>query len=146
MKTKLVFLILIFASCSSPNVTTVSSVDSSELSSVIASGQQVYVTHCQECHTSTLSGDSNWKTGKDEDGHRLPPPLNGYGHSWHHSPEQIFNTVKHGLIYFDPNYEGKMNGNSKLTDQEIWSVIEYIYSIWPEEIQVEYATRHNLNR
>ena len=55
-----------------------------------------------------------------------------------HTPEQIFNTIRYGLVYFDPNYEGKMNANDKLTDEEIWAVIEYMYSIWPEDVQSKY--------
>jgi mono/diheme cytochrome c family protein len=42
------------------------------------------------------------------------------------------------LVYVDPNYEGKMNANDKLTDEEIWSVIEYMYSVWPEDVQSKY--------
>tara|TARA_E500000331_G_scaffold37247_1_gene31080 strand:- start:474 stop:965 length:492 start_codon:yes stop_codon:yes gene_type:complete len=109
-----------------------------ELEEVVSLGINVYEANCIKCHKAELSGAENWKTLRDEDGHRLAPPLNGYGHSWHHSPEQIFNTIRYGLVYFDPNYEGKMNANDKLTDEEIWAVIEYMYSIWPEDVQSKY--------
>ena len=109
-----------------------------ELEEVISLGIKVYEANCIKCHKAELKGADNWKTNRDEDGHRLAPPLNGYGHSWHHSPEQIFNTIRYGLVYFDPNYEGKMNANDKLSDEEIWSVIEYMYSIWPEDVQSKY--------
>ena len=109
-----------------------------ELEEVISLGIKVYEANCIKCHKAELKGADNWKTNRDEDGHRLAPPLNGYGHSWHHSSEQIFNTIRYGLVYFDPNYEGKMNANDKLTDEEIWAVIEYMYSIWPEDVQSKY--------
>ena len=109
-----------------------------ELEEVISVGIKVYEANCIKCHKADLKGAENWKTDRDDDGHRLAPPLNGYGHSWHHSPEQIFNTIRYGLVYVDPNYEGKMNANDKLTDEEIWSVIEYMYSVWPEDVQSKY--------
>ena len=109
-----------------------------ELKEIISLGVKVYDTNCLKCHKANLQGADNWKTDKDEDGHRLAPPLNGYGHTWHHSPEQIFNTIRYGLVFFDASYEGKMKANNKLTDDEIWSVIEYMHSVWPEDIQSEY--------
>ena len=30
------------------------------------------------------------------------------------------------------------DGDGKLSDEEIWSVIEYMYSIWPEDVQSKY--------
>ena len=32
------------------------------------------------------------------------------GHTWHHSPEYLFQVIKYGFPSFDPNYEGKMLG------------------------------------
>ena len=31
-----------------------------------------------------------------------------------------------------------MKKNNKLTDEEIWSVIEYMYSLWSEDVQSKY--------
>jgi mono/diheme cytochrome c family protein len=112
--------------------------ENKEAEEVISIGFKVYEANCIKCHKADLKGAENWKTDRDEDGDRLAPPLNGYGHSWHHSPEQIFNTIRFGLVYFDPNYKGKMNANDELTDEEIWSVIEYMYSVWPEDVQSKY--------
>jgi mono/diheme cytochrome c family protein len=124
--------------CSGSINPTITGTVDKELEEVIAVGINVYEANCAKCHKSELQGADNWKTDRDEDGHRLAPPLNGYGHSWHHSPEKIFNTIRYGLVYFGANYEGKMNANDKLTDEEIWSVIEYMYSVWPEDVQSEY--------
>jgi hypothetical protein len=68
--------------------------------------------------------------------------VNGTGHSWHHSPNQLFQMIKYGLDIIDPNYEGKMIGNENLTDEEILSILEYIKSVWPENLKKEYETIH----
>jgi|TARA_B100000959_G_C14413019_1_gene391264 hypothetical protein len=50
--------------------------------------------------------------------------------------------IKYGLDIIDPNYEGKMIGNENLTDEEILSILEYIKSVWPENLKKEYETIH----
>ena len=129
-----ILLFLFFISCTNEPVT-ISGIESKSLEEYILNGEKIYTANCIECHKSNLEGADNWKSGKDVDGHRLPPPINGTGHAWHHSPEQLFNTIKYGLVYFDLKYEGKMNGFEKLSDDEIWMVIEFIYSKWPEDIK-----------
>ena len=104
----------------------------------IFKGMLLFASNCSSCHMNDLSGNSKWKSSFDEDELRLPPPLNGTGHTWHHNPEQLFNIIRYGYKKFDPNYEGKMLGNENLTDDEIWSILEYIKSIWPENIRIKY--------
>ena len=100
--------------------------------------KDLYSNNCSSCHMSNLAGNSKWKSSLDVDGQRLPPPLNGTGHTWHHSPKQLFSTIRYGYKKIDPNYQGKMPGNENLTDDEIWSILEYIKSKWPEKIRVKY--------
>ena len=85
-----------------------------------------------------LAGNPDWKSGVDEDGQRLPPPLNGTGHTWHHSPEQLFQITRYGYKKFDPNYKGKMLGNEDLSEDDVWSILEYIKSMRPENIRTKY--------
>ena len=101
-------------------------------------GMELYNKNCSSCHMSNLAGNPDWKTGVDEDGQRLPPPLNGTGHTWHHSPEQLFQITRYGYKKFDPNYKGKMLGNEDLSEDDVWSILGYIKSIWPEEIRTKY--------
>ena len=77
---------------------------------------------------------------KDKDGHNLSPPLNGTGHTWHHSQEQLFNIIRYGFKIYNENYDGKMQGNDKLNDDDIWSILAYMKSVWPESIQKKYDT------
>ena len=111
-----------------------------KLISQINLGKSLYVTHCASCHGDNLQGQPNWNTKKDKDGHNLSPPLNGTGHTWHHSQEQLFNIIRYGFKIYNENYDGKMQGNEKLNDDDIWSILAYMKSVWPESIQKKYNT------
>jgi len=104
----------------------------------IENSELLYKKNCSSCHMQNLSGHPKWKTELDADGHRQAPPLNGTGHAWHHAPEQLFQIIRYGYKKMDSNYNGKMLGNQKLTDYEIWSILNYIKSIWPENIKTKY--------
>ena len=104
----------------------------------IFKGMELYTSNCASCHMGNLAGNPDWKSGMDDDGQRLPPPLNGMGHTWHHSPEQLFQVIRYGYKKFDPNYKGKMLGNDDLSEDDVWSLLEYIKSVWPKEIRDKY--------
>ena len=100
----------------------------------IVRGELLYNQYCASCHMPNLSGAKNWK-GKDKDGHNLSPPLNGSGHTWHHSDELLHNIIKYGLVNLVKNYKGKMVGfGDKMNDRQIDSVLSYIKSHWEDEI------------
>ena len=40
--------------------------------------------------------------------HKKAPPLNGTGHTWHHSPDQLFQIIQYGYKKFDPNFHQAM--------------------------------------
>ena len=102
--------------------------------SKIELGKQLYNNNCVSCHSASLQGAANWKS-LDEDGHRKAPPLNGTGHTWHHSDEQLHQIIKYGLAKFVKNYQGKMMGfGDILSDTKITSVLAYIKSTWPKDI------------
>ena len=107
----------------------------------IEQGKELYVENCSTCHMENLSGHPKWKSELDEEGQRQAPPLNGTGHTWHHSPEQLFQIIRYGYKKFDPNYKGKMLGNEDLSEDDVWSILEYIKSMWPENIRTKYDSR-----
>ena len=78
----------------------------------IKNGKILYNQYCASCHQPNLAGAANWQ-GLDEDGHRKAPPLNGTGHTWHHSPELLSQIIKYGLKSLDPEYDGKVIGQMK---------------------------------
>lgn len=112
------------------------------LLSRIDDGRSIYKEKCSSCHGNELAGNKFWRTKKDIDGNNLPPPLNGTGHTWHHSPEQLFKIIKYGIKHFDPNYEGNMRGFEELSDDEIYSILDYIISTWPDEIREQYREKY----
>ena len=109
----------------------------------IEMGKQLYNNNCASCHGANLQGADNWKS-LDEDGHRKAPPLNGTGHAWHHSDEQLYQIIKYGLAKFVKNYQGKMMGfGDVLSDTEITSVLAYMKSTWPKDILEK---NHHMNK
>jgi mono/diheme cytochrome c family protein len=95
-------------------------------------GHQVYDDRCAACHGAKLEGQPNWM--KRLPNGRLPaPPHDASGHTWHHSDEQLFSIVKEGLAVIAPGYETDMPAfGIVLTDDEIWAVLEFIKSTWPD--------------
>ena len=73
----------------------------------LINAKELYTNNCSSCHMINLAGNSEWKLLLDEDGQRLPPPLNGTGHTWHHSPQQLFDIIRYGYKKMDPNYMSK---------------------------------------
>ena len=72
-----------------------------------------------------------------QDGTRLAPAHNTNGETFHHSDEDLFQVVKFGGDYLKPDGgTSRMPAfEKKLTDDEIWSVIAFIKSNWPVDLQ-----------
>ena len=103
----------------------------------LALGKRIYEQYCAACHGERLQGHPNWRK-------RLPsgkfpaPPHDETGHTWHHPDELLFGITKHGLVppYAPEDYESDMPAfKDILTDEEIWAVLAYIKSTWPEDIR-----------
>ena len=93
-------------------------------------GKQIYARHCARCHGEQGQGAANW-TKRDADGFYPAPPLNGTGHAWHHSLENL----KHTIVNGSPPGKGKMPAwRRKLSEQEIDAVIAWFQSIWPQPV------------
>jgi len=104
----------------------------------IAHGEAIYNQYCASCHGKNLEGQPNWKTRNDQG--RLPaPPHDETGHTWHHSDQLLFELTKFGMV--PPNipagYESDMPAyENSLSDDDIWAVLHFIKSRWPENIYV----------
>lgn len=104
----------------------------------VARGKSVYMQLCMACHGASLEGQSNWHE-RLPSGRMPAPPHDASGHTWHHPDSVLFGITKHGLLpgkYAPPGYQSDMPafGNT-LTDEDIWAVLTYIKSSWPEEIR-----------
>jgi mono/diheme cytochrome c family protein len=107
---------------------------------LVAQGQKIYVANCASCHGDKLQGQPNWKE-QMPDGLLPAPPHDATGHTWHHPDQQLFQIIKLGTAAVVQNYKSNMIGfGNRLSDQDIWSVIAYIKSTWPADIQARQRT------
>ena len=108
----------------------------------LALGRQVYDEHCASCHGVELEGEAAWRTRR-ADGTLPAPPHDASGHTWHHPDQQLFAITKEGIAAFaPPGYKTTMEGYAGiLSDEEIWAVLDYIKSRWPEDLRARQADR-----
>ena len=103
---------------------------------LVALGAAVYVEHCASCHGEGLEGEPNWRQRK-ADGTLPAPPHDATGHSWHHSDDLLFRLTRDGpAAIAGSDYRSAMPAYSGiLSDREIWAVLAYIKSQWPDDIR-----------
>jgi len=93
-------------------------------------GKQVFQKQCATCHGEQAQGDENWRK-TDADGNYPPPPLNGSGHTWHHSTEVLKRVI------FDGSPQGRGNmpaWKGKLSEEKVDAVIVWMQSTWPQPV------------
>ncbi len=95
---------------------------------------------CASCHGANLEGQPNWRT-PDENGVLPAPPHDETGHTWHHDNQLLFDYTKlggaqalvaRGITGFNSGMPGFAG---VISDQEIWDILAYIQSTWPERVQ-----------
>lgn len=103
----------------------------------IATGKALYAENCASCHGDNLEGQPNWRIA-DEDGVLPAPPHDETGHTWHHSNADLFNYTKlggakalaqMGVTGFPSGMPGFADD---LSDGQIWDILAFIASTWPE--------------
>ena len=113
----------------------------------LVAGKALYAETCAACHGVNLEGQDNWRS-PGEDGRLPAPPHDETGHTWHHEDQVLFNYTRLGgremMAAQGMEFDSGMPGfGDQLTDQEIWNILGYIKSTWPEEIQDMQAARTN---
>ena len=94
-----------------------------------------------------IERQANWRS-RNEDGTLLAPPHDETGHTWHHETEMLFEYTKlGGQVTLEAvgvkNFTSGMPAfGDVLTDEQIWEVLSFIRSTWPQHIQDAHATRH----
>jgi mono/diheme cytochrome c family protein len=104
--------------------------------SLVAEGAAVYAERCASCHGAKLEGQPDWR--KRLPSGRLPaPPHEATGHTWHHPDDVLFGMTKHGVGPYAPTgYQSDMPAFDQiLSDHQIWAVLAFIKSSWPEHIR-----------
>lgn len=111
----------------------------------IVEGEQLYAQSCAACHGANLEGQPDWQIAGD-DGRLPPPPHDETGHTWHHGDQVLFEYTKLGgtalMAAQGLDFNSGMPGfGGVLTDEEIWNILAYIKSTWPERVQEVQAVR-----
>jgi mono/diheme cytochrome c family protein len=103
----------------------------------VSLGHEIYTRHCAVCHGRQLEGQPDWRIRRPDG--RLPaPPHDESGHTWHHPDRMLFEITRDGAQppHYPAGYESDMPAfGQALSDEEIWAVLAYIKSSWPEETQ-----------
>ncbi len=103
----------------------------------VTRGRTIYARECAACHGKNLEGQvRDWKR-RLPDGSIPAPPHDETGHTWHHDGQQLFDVTKHGRLKASGGaFASNMPGfGDRLTDRQIWDVLSYIKSRWPEAVQ-----------
>ena len=111
----------------------------------IAAGRALYGEHCAACHGANLEGQENWQS-PGPDGRLPAPPHDKTGHTWHHGDGLLFDYTKLGgravMAAQGMDFDSGMPGFADhLSDAEIWNILGYIKSTWPERIRELQALR-----
>ena len=110
-------------------------------------GQEIFASTCAACHGASGQGRHNWHIAND-DGTLPPPPLNGDGHTWHHSDGYLYRVVSQGgKINEDPllpSFKSAMPAfGDQVSHEEIIAVIEYIKSLWGDKTSLGWSIRES---
>jgi mono/diheme cytochrome c family protein len=84
----------------------------------VAHGQQLYETHCSNCHQLDGKGIARI----------IPPLLNADYITQNRNllPQIIHNGMQKTIVVNGVNYQQKMPGNNKLTDEELTALINFV--------------------
>jgi mono/diheme cytochrome c family protein len=113
----------------------------------LTNGQALYVEHCASCHGANLEGQPDWRM-PNENGVLPAPPHDETGHTWHHDNQLLFEYTQlggeealaaRGVTGFASGMPGF---GGALTDYDIWNILAYIRSTWPERVQEMQAGRN----
>ena len=113
----------------------------------IGVGKTLYVVNCASCHGGNLEGQPNWRT-PNANGVLPAPPHDATGHTWHHDTALIFEYTKlggkgalaaRGMTDFN---SGMPAFETEISDDDIWNILAYIRSTWPEREQQSQASRN----
>lgn len=112
----------------------------------LAAGKDLYAEQCASCHGLNLEGQANWQI-RNADGTLPAPPHDVTGHTWHHDSQLLFEYTRLGgagalAERGVTDFASAMPAfGQSLTDDDIWNILAYIQSEWPEDIQKIQASR-----
>lgn len=108
----------------------------------VALGKPLYATYCAGCHGDQGQGGANWDRPQ-ADGSYPPQPLNGSGHSWHHSLTSLEETIAQGGTHPGATMPGFA---SVLNEQQRLAVIAAFQSLWNDQTYANWLSRGGLRK
>ena len=113
----------------------------------ISRGEVLYQDQCASCHGANLEGQPDWQR-PNPDGTLPAPPHDVTGHTWHHDNQLLFDYVKLGGQHTlaargVTDFQSAMPAfDEVITDEEIWDILSFIRSRWPERAREIQASRN----
>jgi len=105
--------------------------------SMVKLGKNLYEKHCQVCHQKAGVGANPVPWGIRNPSYIPPMPLNETSHAWHHSDEQLVNTILNGVD------ERRMPAwRQVLSEKEATEIVAYIKSLWSPKILACQGPKH----
>ena len=105
---------------------------------LVAAGEKLFRRNCAVCHGWNAEGTvANWSE-PGVDGKMPPPPLNGTAHTWHHPRSGLMLAIRQGTVRIGGNMPA---WKDKLNDTQISAIIDYLISLWPEEVYQAWLKR-----
>ncbi len=105
---------------------------------LVAMGRDLYASECAGCHGAGGEGQAGWENASQDN--PLAPPHNGSGHTWEHPDGALFDLTKTGLSTVacrTLNSEAMPKFADTLDDGQIYAVLSYIKTLWPEHIRTQ---------
>jgi mono/diheme cytochrome c family protein len=106
----------------------------------VAIGKPLYAEYCAGCHGDNGQGGENWDR-PNKDGSYPPQPLNGSGHSWHHSRTSIEKTIAQGGTHPGATMPGFADSLDK---QQRQAVIAAFQDFWDDKTYSGWLRRGGL--
>ncbi len=112
----------------------------------LAAGAVLYSENCASCHGENLEGQPDWQIEND-DGTLPAPPHDQTGHTWHHGDALLFDYTREGgqaamAARGVTGFTSGMPGfGETLNDEDIWNILAFIKSTWPDRVQQMQETK-----
>ena len=104
----------------------------------IISGKTLYEKYCLTCHKQNGTGEPEVPESIRLPGYITAMPLNETSHAWHHSDEQLANTILNGL----KRTKRMPAFNSLISDKDADDLVAYIKSLWSPRIIACQGPKH----
>ncbi len=105
----------------------------------VESGKKLYQNYCQSCHGLEGVGEPPIPLGIRRLDYIVAMPLNEASHAWHHSDDNIVQTILHG------NSRSKLRmpiWKDIISEEQAYDLVAYLKTFWSDRILECQGPRH----